>query len=494
MQTIPMTYFLSQHIWILAYIVWFLTMAILLVLENRNPAKTLAWLLVLALIPIFGFVLYLIFGQKYRKHKRLQSKSLPEEFSEALRIYASTYAKRTGELLLDGESPAKQGHLLSNQKKWIRLLLANSNAPVTENNRIEVFQNGNEAFQSIIQALENSRHHIHFEFYILKDDQIGREIQQILIRKAKEGVKVRVMYDGMGSRKLKKSFLAAMQQAGIEIATFLPVYFPWLTSRINFRNHRKIIVIDGKIGFTGGLNVGDEYLGKGPLGYWRDTHLKIEGDAVHYLQLIFLKDWYVAYNQYVSEAEYFPKQDSCQQHLMQIAASGPDADWEAIWQAHFSLIASAQKRIYIISPYLIPDESILMALKTAALSGLDVRMILPKKPEYLIVFYATRSYYEDLLNAGVRIYEYQKGFIHSKVLLVDSSVASVGTANLDVRSFQFNFEVNAVMYDTELVSDLERVFRQDLLDSRELLTEDYARRPFHEKLFESAARLLSPLL
>lgn len=483
-----MTHFLSQHIWTITYIIWFSMLAVLLVLENRNPSKTLAWLLVLALFPIGGFVIYLIFGQKYRKHKRLQSRSLPEEFSEALRIHAFKHAQRTGELLLDQEP------LLSNQKKWMRLLLTNSNAPVTENNRIELFQDGNEAFQVMMDALQNARHHIHFEFYIFKDDQIGRQIQQILIRKAQEGVNVRVIYDGMGSRKLKSAFLAEMKQAGVEIASFLPVYFPWLTSRINFRNHRKIVVIDGQIGFTGGLNVGDEYLGKGPLGYWRDTHMKIQGDAVHYLQLIFLKDWYVAYNQYVSEAEYFPKQEAYQRHLVQIAASGPDADWEAIWQAHFSLIASAQKRIYIMSPYLIPDESILMALKTAALSGLDVRIILPEKPEYFIVFYATKSYYEDLLKAGVRLYGYQKGFIHSKVLMVDSSVASVGTANLDVRSFRFNFEVNAIIYDGELAEDLERVYRQDLLDSKEILLEEYLRRPFRKKLFESGARLFSPLL
>lgn len=432
--------------------------------------------------------MYLIFGQKYRKHKRLLSKSLPEQFSESLKIHASSHVKRTGELLLEQEP------VLTNRKKWMRLLLANANAPVTENNHIEVFQNGLEAFDSMIIALKEAAHHIHFEFYIYKDDQIGRHIQKILIAKAREGVHVRFIYDGMGSRKLKHSFLAEMKQAGIEVASFLPVYFPWLTSRINFRNHRKIVVIDGKVGYTGGLNVGDEYLGKGPLGYWRDTHLRIMGDAVHYLQLIFLKDWYVAGNQYISETEYFPYQELQERKLVQIAASGPDSDWESILQIHFSLIASAREKIYIMSPYMIPDESILMALKTAALSGLDVRIVLPEKPEYNIVFFASKSYYEELLEAGVRIYGYQKGFIHSKVLLIDSSVASIGTANLDVRSFQYNFEVNAIMYNAELVQGLEGVYAQDLLDSREITLHEFKQRPFGKKLLESGARLFSPLL
>ncbi|GAX90203.1 cardiolipin synthase [Effusibacillus lacus] len=454
-------------------------------MEKRNPAKTLAWLTVLAAFPVVGFVLYLIFGQKYRKHRRLQSKSLPQEFSNSLRQHATQHMNRTDEL----------SNGSTNQTKWMRLLLANSSAPVSENNRIQVFQDGEAAFQSIKKALAEAKHHIHLEFYIIRDDQIGREIQSILIQKAREGVRVRVIYDGMGSRKLSRSYISELKRAGVEIIGFLPVYFPWLTSRINFRNHRKILVIDGTIGFTGGFNIGDEYLGKGPLGYWRDTLLRIEGEAVYYLQFIFLKDWYVGCNQYITEPEYFPIQPACGSQLVQITESGPDSDWESIWQAHFSMIASAQKTIHIISPYLIPDDSMLMALKTAALSGLDVRIILPAKPEYYIVYYATRSYFEELLRAGVKIYAYKKGFIHSKVVLIDGEVASVGTANLDMRSFQYNFEVNAIIYDKELAQQQEAAFRQDMADSEEITLDSYLQgHTIGKRFLESSARLFSPLL
>lgn len=477
--------FIREHLWTILYIIWFTTLAVLLVMEKRNPAKTLAWLTVLAAFPVVGFIVYLVFGQKYRKHKRLQAKSLPEEFSNALRVHASRHEKRT-EKISTG---------FANQDKWMRLLWTNSRSPVTENNRIQVLQDGKEAFRSMCEALRQAEHHIHLEFYIMKDDEIGRAIQQILVEKARQGVQVRVIYDAVGSRKLKNSYIDELKRAGVQITSFLPVYFPWLSSRINFRNHRKIIVIDGKIGYTGGLNIGDEYLGKGPLGYWRDTHMRIEGDAVYYLQFIFLKDWYVAYNQYISETEYFPVQESVGKSLVQMAASGPDTDWESIWQTHFSLIASAQRKICIISPYLIPDESILMGLKTAALSGLDVRMILPSQPEYYIVYYATKSYYEELLRAGVRIYAYTKGFIHSKVIIVDDQVASVGTANLDVRSFQYNFEVNAIIYDGGIAQQLMVDFEKDLQDSDELLLDHYLQhRGSGARFLESTVRLFSPLL
>lgn len=481
--------FITQNVWTIAYTIWFTTLAVLLVMEKKSPTRTLAWLAILALFPIIGFFLYIVFGQKYRKHKRLKSKSLPEEWSKTLRKRAAQHIMLTDKLLQQLDS------VPSNHTKWMRLLLNNASAPVTENNQIEVFQNGKDAFESMIQSLQNAVHHIHLEFYIFKNDNIGHKIQHILMEKAKAGVRVRVMIDGMGSLTLPNAFINEMRAAGVEVAYFLPVYFPWLSSRINFRNHRKIIVVDGKIGYIGGLNIGDEYLGNGPLGYWRDTHAKIQGDSVHYLQLIFLRDWYVAHNEYLPAPEYFPVQPKCErQQLMQIAASGPDTAWESVWQTYFSLIASAQKRIYLITPYLVPDESILMALKTAALSGLDVRIILPAKPEYYIVYYATKSYFDELLRAGVKIYGYQKGFIHAKVVLVDEEVASIGTANLDVRSFHYNFEVTALIYDTKLVKQLEADFMKDMQNSDEITREAYRMRPYKERLLEAGARLFSPLL
>ncbi|TCO71390.1 cardiolipin synthase [Marinisporobacter balticus] len=462
--------------------------ALLISMENKNPSKTIAWILILVLIPIVGFILYLFMGQNVRKKKIFKNKETRDfpYFEQIANIQKE--AIKDNALFKDSESFVK--------KRLIHLILNSAKTPFTVNNQLNVLTNGNETFASIITSLKSARHHIHLEYFIIKEDHIGTIIKNLLMKKAREGIEVRVIYDSVGSWRLSKNYLQEMQNSGVEIHAFSPVVFPLLSRKLNYRNHRKIIVIDGKIGFLGGLNIGDEYLGKDPnLGFWRDSHLKVEGEAVYGVQNIFLMDWLFVSKQEIDFNHfYFPKLSYYGEQLIQITASGPYSDWESIMQAYFSTISSAEDRIWINTPYLVPGESIMMALKTAALSGVDVRIILPDKPDHQTVFWASMSNVEELLEAGVKVYRYKKGFIHAKVLLVDGVAASVGTANLDIRSFQINFEINAFIYEPSIIEDLERNFLIDVADSEEIQLEFYLKRPLLNKVKESISRLFSPLL
>lgn len=468
--------------------IFFGFIAVVIVLENRNPSKTLAWLIVLTFLPIVGFFFYLFFGQNVRKKKRFRRKELAD-FGE-LQLVAD---QQLGNDYLE--------HIWADdisRRRLVNLVLRNSQSPFTVNNHIHILTNGVETFRAIIQALNSATHHIHMQYYIWRNDDIGRDIQRVLIEKAKTGVEVRVIYDGVGSWYLDKSYIEELRSAGVEVYPFSPVVFPVVTSRVNYRNHRKIIVVDGKVAFMGGLNIGDEYLGKDErMGFWRDTHLQVRGDAVYMLQAIFMMDWAFVKGEShfrLQEDIYFPAHNVRERHFVQIAASGPDSEWEAIMQAYFTAIVSATESVHITSPYFIPDDSMLMAIKTAALSGVDVKIIIPARPDHKIVYWATHSYLEELVEAGVQVYLYEKGFIHAKILIVDGLLASLGTANMDIRSFYHNFEVNALIYDEAIVQRLEDDFQQDLKDSRHVTWGDLYDRPLRQKLKESSARLFSPLL
>ncbi|MCF6093246.1 cardiolipin synthase [Microaerobacter geothermalis] len=469
---------LSLSLIIVAFVIFF---------ENRKPSETIAWILAFILSPIFGIILYFLIGRNWRKKKLFRQKEIVEMEHINEIIHTQIEAVRSNEQFCGG--------WMTNKRRLLQLVLNNTHSPFTVNNRTEVLTNGRQTYGAILEEIKKAKHHIHLEFYIVRDDGIGKQIQQALIERAKQGVKVRFMYDGLGSWKLSSQYVEELKMAGVQVAAFLPVRIPLMNSKLNYRNHRKIVVIDGSIGFVGGLNIGDEYLGLNEkMGFWRDSHLKIEGEAVYFLQNIFLEDWGFITGEEVEDLEYFPAQEEVGEELIQIAASGPDSDWESIMQAYFATIASAQEKVYITSPYFVPCESILMALKTAALSGVDVRIILPGRPDHRIVYWASMSYVEDLLRAGVKVYLYEKGFIHAKILMVDSEVASVGTANMDMRSFHHNFEVNALIYEHKVVKRLERDFLNDIQDSRELTLEEFEKRSIWKKSRESAARLFSPLL
>ena len=458
-----------------------------ILLDNRDPSSTVAWLMVLFILPIVGIFLYLYIGRNHRKKKTFIRKR-SEDY-----IILNSLLREQFPFINYKEMFKKEFNDI--RGKIIPLLLNNTGSPITVNNKVKVLQNGDATFTEIFNAIDNAKEHIHIEYFIIKDSQIGRKFQQALIKKAKEGLEIRLIYDAVGSIRLRKSFVKPLEDAGVQVKCFLPVALPFLGARLNYRNHRKILVVDGKVGFTGGINIGDEYLGGDKkLGFWRDTHLKIEGEAVYVFQGIFLADWNFVSGETIDDFKYFPSQGYRGEKIVQIASSGPDSHWASIHQAYFSAINSARERIYITTPYLVPDDGILLALKTAALRGVDVRLLLPIKPDHRTVFWASKSHFKELLESGVRIYQYEKGFIHGKVFIVDNNFVSIGTANLDIRSFKLNFEVNAFIYDEEINCGLVRDFLEDLGASREVLLDEFKNRPIMHKIKESTARIFSPIL
>lgn len=461
--------------------------SIVILLENRSPSRTVAWLMVLILLPGVGIFIYLYIGQNHKKKKTFIKKSKKDY-------------KIMDNLLKEQASFTAYSNLFHEafddiRGKLIPLLMKNTHSPITVNNSATILQNGEETFSTIIEAIYAAKESIHIEYFIIKDSVIGRQIQGALIEQARAGLTVRLIYDAVGCWRLRESFLGPLREAGVQLYPFLPVSIPLFGHHLNYRNHRKIIIIDGKVGFLGGLNIGDEYLGKNRrLGFWRDTHLKIQGEAVYVLQAIFLMDWYFVSGEELDDPIYFPKQGHCGEQLIQIASSGPDSQWESIHQAYFTAINSATNRVYMMTPYLIPDEGILMALKTAAIRGVEVRLLLPSIPDHNTVFWASKSHFTELLEAGVKIYQYQKGFVHGKVMVADDYFASIGTANLDIRSFHLNFEVNAFIYDKEVNQRLVKDFQRDFNDSIEVTLEAYKKRPTLDRFKESLARLFSPIL
>ncbi|TFB22014.1 cardiolipin synthase [Filobacillus milosensis] len=453
-------------------------------IENRNPSQTLNWLLVFALFPVLGFFFYLIFGRNYKKKKRFKEK---QEVDEA------AFNRVEGHRTFDENELNQMG---DHQKMLFRLAQHLGNSPISFNTETKVLTNGKETFPAILDALEKAEHHIHMEYYIFRDDELGNQFKEVLTRKAKSGVEVRLLYDAVGSWKLSDRFKSELDKAGVQFKAFSPVRMPFIGNRINFRNHRKIVVIDGKIGFVGGLNIGDEYLGKVPaFGNWRDTHLFVRGEAVRSLQTIFLQDWNYETGEYLLKPDYLSP-EIIDDHFggVQMVTSGPDNQWEAIKKLYFSMIISAKKSIWIASPYFIPDDDILTAMKVASLSGVDVRLLMPRRPDKRIVFHASRSYFPELMEAGVRIFEYEDGFMHSKVVIVDHELASIGTSNMDMRSFHLNFEVNAFLFRTESTNKLVEDFKEDFLKSREIEPERFKSRSIFLRVMESLFRLLSPLL
>lgn len=454
-------------------------------MENRNPSSTMAWILLLSLIPVVGFVLYFLFGQNYFKRRRYDKKAVEDR--KAIDLIENNTLFSASSL---SEYTSGQQNLLRMSRKLARTSISMAT-------RTRVLTNGDETFSTLLKELRKAEHHIHMEYYIYRSDDIGHEIQQILIDKAKAGVEVRFMYDAVGSIQMPKSFINEMKAAGVEVGVYGPVRFlaPF-SSRVNFRNHRKIVIIDGNTGLMGGLNVGDEYLSRSKTyGFWRDTHMLVKGEAVRSLQFIFLQDWNYVTGQKVFGLEYLsPDMEMGCSGVVQIIPSGPDNSSRTLKQIFFSMITSAEKSVWIATPYFIPDEDVLTALRVAALSGLDVRLLFPAKPDKRLPFLASHSYFPALLEAGVKIYEYEKGFLHSKLLIVDGEVATVGTANFDMRSFHLNFEVSALLIQTDSVRKIVEDFERDLLSTTLIDTKTFMKKKVYIRLLESAARLMSPLL
>ncbi|NOV00317.1 cardiolipin synthase [Paenibacillus planticolens] len=473
-------------IWVVGILLLFIFQtATILIGEYKRPAKTVAWLLVLFIFPIIGFIMYYFLAKEYSQRRIVQRRG---------RRKSAEIRHQWLDLEIQSQERNEQKYPLYEDSRLCGMLHNIPGSAISPNNRVEVLKNANVTYEEMLKAIEMAKKHIHFEFYTIRHDATGMRFQEALIRKAKEGVQVRVIYDGVGSYSLSKEYINRFKQAGIEIHPFLRPLIAFFDKRMNYRNHRKIIVVDGLVGFVGGINIGDEYLGgDAKLGFWRDTHLKLYGDSVYYLQQTFMTDWLFVSGERLAGDSLYPEHHEPRASLVQVISSGPDAYWDAIQEMFFAGIVAAKKRIYMTTPYFIPDASITMALKTAVISGIDVRIILPYKADSRIVQYASRSYLLELMEAGVQFYLYRKGFMHAKVMIIDQIMATVGTANVDMRSFFSNFELNAVMFNRDVIDRLEADFLMDLKESDELKLPEFEQRSRIEKMKEVIARLLSPL-
>lgn len=451
---------------------------VIIVLDNRNPVKTIAWVLVLMFLPIIGLLFYFFFGRSRRRERIIGKKS-----------YSRLLKKPMAEYLAQ-----ESGTLPANYSRLISLFQRTNQAFPFDGNRVELYTRGSEMLQSLLCELRKARQHIHVEFYIFEDDTVGRQVREVLMAKAREGVEVRVVYDDVGCWHVPHRFFEEMREAGVEVRSFLKVRFPQFTSSVNFRNHRKIVVVDGRVGFVGGMNLAERYTDGLSWGNWRDTHVLFEGKAVHGLQTVFLLDWYFVDRTLLTTSRYFPRLESCGNSLVQIVTSEPIGPWKEIMQGLIMTIASAKRYLYIQTPYFLPTESVMVALQTAALSGVDVRLMLPKRADNRLTHLGSCSYVSDALQAGVKVYFYTAGFLHSKSIVVDDELSSIGSTNIDFRSFEHNFEVNAFVYDTDTAVQLREHFLQDQRDCIQVFQKNWRKRPWYWKAAESVVRLLAPLL
>lgn len=461
-------------------------------MDNRQPAKTMAWMLVLMFLPLVGIILYFFFGQNTRKERLISQQSLDQLTKRSMLEFAE-----------------QKDLMLPVQHEMLIKFFASQNwALPFKDNLVDVYTDGYQFFHALLQAIAQARRHIHLDSYIFNDDELGNLLADALIAKAGQGVEVRVIYDDVGCWEVKGTFFERMRDAGIEVHGFMPVKFPAFTSKVNYRNHRKLCVIDGEVGFIGGMNIATRYVKGREVGKkkknqepqrrpWRDTHLRIRGGAVYGIQRAFLVDWYFVDRTLITNRRYYPETDRLHRNncLVQIVTSSPISQWPDMMQGYVRILLEAKQYVYIETPYFLPTEPVLLAMRTAALTGIDVRVMIPYKTDAKLVEWASRSYVHEIVSAGVKVYLYQKGFNHSKLLVSDDSLCTVGSANVDFRSFENNFEGNAFIYDSTMALRIKEVFMNDVANSVLLDdVENLNHRPFYQRLWESLVRLLSPLL
>ena len=466
---------------ILAYVFIIVSIMLAVLMDNRQPAKTIAWVMVLLFMPIVGIILYVFFGRNTRKMTFISQRSLDQLSKRSMLEFVEQ----------------RQLTLPDDYRSLIQLFTNQSLALPFKDNEVEFYTDGYEFFPTLLKSIASARKHIHLETYIFADDALGRLVADALICKSKEGVEVRLIYDDVGCWRVPRELFERMRRAGIDVNAFMPVKFPAFTSKVNYRNHRKLCVIDGKVGFIGGMNIALRYVkgtGKRP---WRDTHLRIEGGGVYAIQRAFLIDWYFVDRTLVSSRKYYPPVDihinnNC---LVQIVTSSPIMPWPDIMQGYVRILLQAQKYVYMETPYFLPTEPVLFAMRTAALAGVDIRLMVPRHADARMVEWASRSYLMEAIEAGVKVYLYMGGFNHSKLLVSDDNLCTVGSTNVDFRSFENNFEANAFFYDEEMAQRIKTIYLKD--EAKSILVDDVAyfvKRPFMKRLFESIVRLLSPLL
>ena len=477
-------------VWVILSILNYLVVALVILRilrKRRDPSGMLAWILALLLLPILGLVFYLLAGdlpiqRKVRRRRRRRMKIEPG-LSRRTAVLAESYDGRTHE-----EGGTSQHDLM-------RVAARVSDTVVTLGNDVQVFHDAEPAFLSLGLAIEEARSHVHMEYYIFADDETGRGLRDLLVKKAREGVEVRLLLDAVGCWRMSRSFVKSMRREGVAVAFFLP----WGPTRrrlqLNCRNHRKLTVIDGRVGFFGSKNIADEYLGrKKKFGPWRDTHLCVKGPCVAQLQEVFVEDWHFATGEDLSSETYFATPEKAGEKLVQIIPSGPDCRAGMMHQLLNAVVSEARHSVSLLTAYFVPDSAMILALTSAAYRGLRVQILLPSRSDHWLVLWAGRSFYEELLESGVQIYEYDAGMLHSKEVIVDGRWAMVGSANMDIRSFRINFELTSMLYDTELARRLQGNFDALRDDARQVTADDVAQWSYGENLATGLARLATPLL
>lgn len=467
-------------LFLLIYSLVIIAMIITVLMDNRQPVKTMAWVMVLAFVPLVGIIFYFFFGQNTRKEKMISQKSLDQLTKRSMLEFVGQQNLRLPE----------------SHKGLIQLFMNQNWALPFKDNETEIYTDGYQFIQALLSEIHKAKEHIHFEVYIIEDDPLGRLVSDALIAKAREGVEVRVIYDDVGCWRVRSGFFERLLEEGIEVRSFLPVKFPQFTSKVNYRNHRKLCVIDGKVGFVGGMNIALRYV-KGIKGEaWRDTHLKITGGGIYGLQRSFLVDWFFVDRTLITSRKYYPPLDNNIENnsVVQIVTSSPVSPWPDIMQGYVRILNEAKRYVYMESPYFLPTEPVLFAMQTAALAGVEVCLMIPRRSDSRYLDWASRTYLDTAIEAGVKVYLYEAGFLHSKILVSDDSLASCGSTNVDFRSFENNLEINAFFYDEAMALRLKSVFLHDMKYCFCLSNKQLHKRLFVIRLWESLVRLLSPLL
>ena len=452
-------------------------------MDNRQPAKTIAWVLVLLFVPVVGIVLYIFFGQNTRKMKLISGRSLDQLSKRSMLEFVEQRNLRMPEYF----------------SSLVRLFTNQSLALPFKDNAVEFYTDGYQFFPALLQAIKGATNHIHLDTYIIADDPLGRLVSDALIAKAREGVEVRLIYDDVGCWRVPERFFDRMRQAGVKVRSFMPVRFPAFTNKVNYRNHRKVCVIDGIQGFIGGMNIALRYvkgLHHGTLP-WRDTHMRLRGSVVYALQRAFLVDWYFVDRTLINDHRYYPPMPwhISNDSLAQVVTSSPIAQWPDIMQGYVRILLEAKRYVYMETPYFLPTEPVLFAMRTAALAGVDVRLMIPRRSDAWLIQLASMSYVTETLEAGVKVRLYEKGFNHSKLLVADDQISTCGSTNIDFRSFENNFEANVFFYDRQTALRIKDIYMRDeacsinFSEAREL-----HHRPYLHRFVESLLRLLSPLL
>lgn len=469
------------------YLLIVVPIIIVVLSENRNPVKSLAWITVLLFLPAAGVVLYLFFGRSIR-HKHLISRRKRD------RLSGGHFAKVKVDTL----------PLTPDSRQLVELAQSVAGARLMEGNSVEIFTNGCDKFEALKRDIKAAKEFIHLQYYIIEDDRLGNEIGDLLIAKAGEGVKVRVLYDHVGSFSWRDRLFKRMKKGGVELYPFLKINFPWVAHRINWRNHRKVVVIDGNVGYIGGMNIADRYIDGTKQGVWRDTHLRIAGPAVDSLRLSFAVDWNFTHRELLdakpgdkppaATTESAGKMNAVDAVAAQLVTSGPTGLWRNLDIVFHKAIVTAKKCVYIQTPYFLPTETLLNALQTAALSRVDVRLMIPRRPDSEMLRFASYSYVKQCLEAGIKVYFYEPGMLHSKVIIIDDEIVTTGSTNFDFRSLEHNFEGNLLLFSTELNRKMKQIFIDDQSQSTKIIMHHWRHRPIVQKAFSSLLRLMSPIL